>query len=135
MFAQAAYQARVRPAELRRSAAAVAVVVLAVHALWIGAYFAAGHEVRDFIKIGSVDVQRSHTSQVITYDPAYRYPPNHDAPDGTGFDGQLYYYIALDPANARYYIDSGEVGLRYERIVYPLTARALALVQAGSVAL
>ena len=40
MLAQAAYQAHVRPADLRRSAAAVAMVVLAVHALWIGAYFA-----------------------------------------------------------------------------------------------
>jgi len=133
MLAQATYQARVRPATLRRSAPAVALVVLAVHALWIGAYFAAGHEIRDFIKIGSTDVQRSHASQVIKYDPSYRYPPNHDAPNGTGFDGQLYYYIALDPANARYYIDSGEVGLRYERIVYPLTARALALGQPGLV--
>src|SRR5256714_7810765 len=133
MLAQAAYQARVRPAELRRSAIAVAGVVLAVHALWIGAYFAAGHEIRDFIKVGSADVQRSHASQVIKYDPPYRYPPNHDAPDGTGFDGQLYYYIALDPAKARYYIDSGEVGLRYERILYPLTARALALGQPGLV--
>ena len=133
MLAQAVYQAHLKPADLRRSAAAVAVVVLAVHALWIGAYFAAGHEIRDFIKIGSVDVQRSHASHVIKYDPTYRYPPNHDAPNGTGFDGQLYYYIALDPANARYYIDSGEVGLRYERILYPLTARALALGQPGLV--
>jgi hypothetical protein len=130
MLAEAAYQARVRPAaELGRSTVAVAAVVLLVHALWIGVYFAAGHEIRDFIKIGSKDVQRSHASQVIRYDPTYRYPPNHDAPNGSGFDGQLYYYIALDPPNARYYIDTNEVGLRYERIVYPITARVLALGQ------
>jgi len=103
--------------------------VLLVHALWIGAYFAAGHEIRDFIKIGSIDVQRSHASQVIKYDPTYRYPPNHHGTNGVGFDGQLYYYIALDPANARYYIDADEIGLRYERILYPLTARTLALGQ------
>ena len=133
MLAQVAYQPRVKAAELRQSAAVVATVVLLVHALWIAAYFAAGHEIRDFIKIGSIDVQRSHASQVIKFDPTYRYPPNHDAPNGIGFDGQLYYYIALDPANARYYIDSGEVGLRYERILYPLTARILALGQPGLV--
>ena len=57
------------------------------------------------VKIGYLDVQRSQASQVIKLDPTYKYPPNHEGPNGTGFDGQLYYYIALDPANARYYID------------------------------
>ncbi len=120
--------ARSRLAELRESAWAVAALILLVHGLWIGAYFAAGHEIRDFIKIGYLDVQRSDASQVIKFDPNYRYPPNHDAANGTGFDGQ-YYYVALDPANARYYIDTDEASYRYARIVYPMAARALALGQ------
>ena len=120
---------RSRLAELRESAWAVAALILLVHGLWIGAYFAAGHEIRDFIKIGYVDVQRSHASQVIKFDPTYRYPPNHDAANGTGFDGQYYYYIALDPANARYYIDTEEATYRYARIVYPMAARVAALGQ------
>ena len=75
---------RVALADGLRRAWVVAVLILLVHGVWITAYFAAGHEIRDFIKIGYVDVQRSHASQIIKFDPTYRYPPNHDAPNGTG---------------------------------------------------
>jgi hypothetical protein len=51
--------------------------------------------------------------------------------DGAGYDGQLYYFLALDPANARSYMDSQFTppAYRYTRIVYPLAARLLALGQ------
>ncbi len=42
-----------------------------------------------------------------------------------GFDGQFCYFIAMDPLHAAPYIDAP--ALRYERILYPLAARALAL--------
>lgn len=106
----------------------VGLVVLVVHAVWIALYFAAGHEVRDFIKIGPNFVTRSHASSVIRYDPHYAYPQNHDVTQqGQGFDGQFVYYIALDPSKARYYID--DPSYRYERILYPIAARFTALAQ------
>lgn len=50
-------------------------------------------------------------------------------PNGTvGYDGQFVYFIARDGAEAVPYIDGPS--LRYQRILYPLTARALALGQA-----
>lgn len=107
-------------------------VVLAVHAVWIALYFAAGHEVRDFIKIGRTYVTRSHVSSVIRFDPHYAYPQNHQAGSaGSGYDGQFSYYIALDPSKARYYIDAPSY--RYQRILYPMLARFTALERASAV--
>lgn len=103
----------------------VGLVVLAIHAVWIACYFAAGHEIRDFIKLGPNWVTSSDRSDVIKLDPTYDYPSNHDANQpGGGFDGQYYYFIAIDPAHARYYTD--EPAYRYGRILYPMAARALA---------
>ena len=112
---------------LARCAAGVRIglICLAFHAAWILCFFGAGHEARDFIKIGYRFVGQSNVSHVIRFDPAYRYPPNHDAPNGSGFDGQFAYYMALDYTNARYYMD--EPAYRYTRVLYPVTARALAL--------
>lgn len=116
----------------RLSPRRVAVGVLLFHALWMGAYFAAGHEVRDFVKIGPNYVTRSHASSVIRFDPRYDYPKNHLAgQEGNGFDGQTVYYIALDPRLARHYID--DPGYRYQRILYPMAARALALARPAAV--
>ena len=42
-----------------------------------------------------------------------------------GFDGQYAYFLAVDPVNARDYMDSP--AYRYTRVLYPLTARLLAL--------
>jgi hypothetical protein len=44
-----------------------------------------------------------------------------------GYDGQFAYFIALDPPNARYYVDQDRVSYRYTRILYPMLARSLAL--------
>jgi len=92
--------------------------------LLIGLLGFARHDPRDFIEIGHRYIDRSHASAAIRVDPTYRnYLP------GDGYDGQFYYFIALDPANAQDYIDAPIY--RYERIVYPLLARLLAAGQAS----
>ena len=109
----------------------VALTVMFVHLIWIGGYFAAGHEVRDFIKIGPKFVASSNASSIIRIDPEYAYPANHDeAAQGFGFDGQFSYYIALDPSKAHHYIGGyDDPAYRYQRILYPITARFTALEQ------
>jgi hypothetical protein len=109
---------------VRRPLWPVVACALALYVLWAGAFFAAGHEARDFIKIGYRFVLRSDVSAVIKFDPTYRYPPNHDSPNGYGFDGQTSYYIALDPEHARAYLDLP--AFRYARVLYPAAARLLA---------
>ena len=108
-------------ASWRRSPWTVAGVIALFYLLWVAAYFLAGHEIRDFIVIGRNAIQRSHASAVIQYDPTYTYR------DPRGYDGQYAYFLAQDPANARYYMDYP--AYRYTRIVYPLLARVAALGQ------
>src|SRR5207244_3974205 len=50
---------------------------------------------------------------------------NHSRPidDKIGYDGQFYYFLAVDPKNGRDYMDAP--GVIYSRIGYPVTARAL----------
>jgi hypothetical protein len=48
-----------------------------------------------------------------------------------GYDGEFAYFIALDPIHARYYMDDPEY--RYGRILYPVTARVVALGQPGAI--
>lgn len=51
----------------------------------------------------------------------------HVSPVGQiGYDGQFFYYIALDPAGAPAYLDE-PASYRYGRVLYPLAARAVAL--------
>jgi hypothetical protein len=54
-------------------------------------------------------------------------PAYHRTLLAPGYDGQFNYYIALDPANARYYVDAPSY--RYGRILYPLLGRILSLGQ------
>jgi hypothetical protein len=108
-----------------------AAAVLAVYAVWIGAFMAQGHDVRDFVRIGYLFVLRSHASPHIRFDPHYRYPPNHDVPNGVGYDGQFSYYMALDFANARHYMD--DPPYRYGRVLYPLAAWGVAAGQRGAI--
>jgi hypothetical protein len=116
------------PAVLSSSAWRVAAAVLAVHLAWITAFFAAGHEIRDFIRIGTDFVAQSDASDVIELDPDYNYPENYDADiEGQGYDGQFSYYIALDPGEGRHYTD--DPPYRYARILYPVAARVIGLGQ------
>jgi hypothetical protein len=106
----------------------VGAVVVAVHLAWVGAFFAGGHEIRDLIRIGPYYVTREVPikSDVITYDPSYRYPANFDpGRKGDGYDGQFSYYLAIDPRHAKFYMDVPTY--RYKRPLYAMTARALAL--------
>jgi hypothetical protein len=113
------------------SVRAVVCVALAFHGLWVVAYFAAGHEARDFIKLGYRYVRQSTVSRVIRYDPSYRYPQNHFGAQGLGYDGQFYFYMAVDFDRARHYMDAP--GYRYSRVLYPVAAGSLAAGQAGAV--
>src|SRR5436190_7213486 len=82
-------------------------------------------DLRGFIQIGSNYYSHSQASSVIRLDPTYTgYPPN-----GWGYDGQFAYFMALDPANARFYFDNAPY--RYTRILYPMLSRVLALGQPG----
>src|SRR5437764_1439341 len=76
-----------------RSPWSVAAVVLVAYAFWLLAFFGSGHEPRDMIYIGRQFVTQSHASQVIRLDPSY---PNVSE---IGYDGQFFYYLALDPAD------------------------------------
>jgi hypothetical protein len=106
-----------------RSPWTTAIVVLLFYTLWLAAFLLTGHEARDAIYLGKPYVLQSHRSAVIQYDPTYHYVANNRQ----GYDGQYAYFIALDPANARYYVD--DAAYRYTRILYPLAARLLALGQ------
>jgi len=106
-----------------QSPALVALVVALFYGLWIISVFLAGHQARDFIVLGRDFVGQSHRSVVITVDPHYDYLIYQG--HYVGYDGQFCYYLAADPANARYYMDAP--AYRYTRVLYPLAARALAL--------
>ena len=105
---------------LLRAAWLVPVPVLLLYGIWIFASYGPGHDPRDAALIGRHFVTQSQASSVIKLDPRYSYPAGE-----SGYDGEFVYFIALDPVNARYYVDAPSY--RYTRIVYPLLARALAL--------
>lgn len=99
----------------------VAVVVGLVYGCWLLFVALSGHDARDFTVMSVRLIDRSHASSVIKVDPDYR----AEFLKSYGYDGQYSYYIALDPANARYYLD--DPAYRYTRILYPMVVRVLAL--------
>lgn len=96
----------------------VAAVVVLAYGLWLAASFRSGVDVRDFVHIGRSFATRSEASRAITGAlGTYRY-------DGEiGYDGEMFFFIAVDPVNARYYVDYP--AYRYSRIAYPLVAGVL----------
>jgi hypothetical protein len=98
----------------------VATLVFLVYGLWLAVYFASGHDARVFIALDRKAVAHRHAGGAIRYDPTFPY----NGP-GYGYDGGWFYLIALDPVHARDYVDSAS--LRYTKILYPVTARLLAL--------
>lgn len=99
---------------------AVALAVVLLYGLWLAAGLRSGTiDPRDFVHVGRHFATQSRASPAITGALGqYRF-------DGDiGFDGQMYFYIAVDPVNARYYLD--DPAYRYTRILYPLTAGLLA---------
>jgi hypothetical protein len=94
---------------------AVAGTVFLVYGLWLAAMFHNGYDARDSIVLGKTFVLKSHSSSVIKLDRHYTYPGG-----ASGYDGQYFYFIAVDPLHARYYMDNA--GHRYTKILYPAAA-------------
>src|SRR5436190_6486113 len=108
-----------RPVKPRSTAPPlVAAIALLGYLLIFYVFFNHYKDLRGFIWIGQNYVQKSHASSEIRLDPDYRY-------ESGGYDGQFAYYLALDPVNARYYMDRDSY--RYTRILYPMAVRLAAL--------
>ncbi|HWF74415.1 MAG TPA: hypothetical protein VG186_13790 [Solirubrobacteraceae bacterium] len=116
---------------VRARVAKVAVAVLVFYALVVAVYLGAGGGVRDFINVSPHFIERGDTSSVISSPSVYDYGAHHLGQKATGYDGQFYYFIALDPTRAAHYIDSPPY--RYGRILYPMLARFAALEQPAAV--
>ena len=69
-----------------------------------------------FVNIGRQFLHKSTSSAAIDQ---HARPINHKI----GYDGQFYYFLAVDPANGKNYMDNQ--GVIYSRIGYPMTVRAL----------
>ena len=108
----------------KRKPLAPALAALGFYSLWLFGMFLTGHRAMDFVMPGREFITHSHRSSVIQYKTDRRYVRSK-----LGSDGQFFYYIAADPANAQYYIDWPLY--RYQRPVYPFTARLLAFGQAA----
>jgi hypothetical protein len=106
--------------------AAVAVVVFCFYGAYLIAFFAGGHDPRELVHMDRQPYRLSHASSVIKLDPHFRYLPKYHA-----YDGQWIYFIAIDPANARYYMP--DPAYRYAKILYPIAARVLAAGRAALV--
>ncbi len=105
----------------------VALVVLVMYGSWLVFCFHEGHPPGDFLYLGSQFTGSSFSSPAISESDAAR-----NVFTNVGYDGQFAYYIAVDPVNARYYMENDEgggPGYRYGRILYPMAARLLALGQ------
>jgi hypothetical protein len=99
----------------------VALLTLLVYGAWLGYQMHSGRDARSFINIGRGFLLQSNASRSIS-------SINQGAPfveRAWGNDGQSMYFIAVDPVNARYYVDGPDY--RYRKILYPLLARLLAL--------
>ncbi len=97
----------------------VAALAVILYAAYIGGLILTGTDARSFIVIGRPFLTQSHTSSVIRYDPHARYYTKD------GYDGQFFYFMALDPVHARDYMSMP--AYRYGRILYPALARAISL--------
>jgi len=108
----------------------VLAVVLVVAAFYITMVSVRLHQYSAFwfVHLGSNFVTSSHTSTFIG--------PQLGSQSADGYDGQFYYFIAVDPKHGRDYMHYGahdQSGIRYARIVYPLLARGVSLGYARAV--
>ena len=102
-----------------RSPWAVALTVLLFYGTWLAFAVPQSHGGRDFVQLGQSFAQRAPLGSPLHLGPPYL--------NKLGYDGEFYYFIALDPLHARVAID--DPPYRYTRILYPLVARLLALGQ------
>ena len=124
--AQGSHQPRPRRTfkdRMARDPSSPAWVVLILYLLWLGIQLPYSHDARDYIHIGKHFVEQGHGSSSISVDS---YVARFATP--SGYDGQFYYYIALDPLHALPYVDKPTV--RFGRIGYPMLAHVLSLGQA-----
>jgi len=99
---------------LARSPLVVTALATVVYALLIASALARGHGAAEFALVGRD--AHGQTAAIAQYAP----------PGPTkGYDGQFALFIALDPLHARSALDAPVY--RYSHILYPMTARALAL--------
>src|SRR5690349_2063764 len=110
----------------RRLGARPVAVALAIACFYVGwsTWYVAHHPVVSLAHVSPTFSRQSHESATISHLQA-------SPTGGTGYDGQFYLYIALDPLHARGYLDVP--AYRYARPLYPLAARALALGRKGAV--
>jgi hypothetical protein len=94
--------------------------VILAYGLWLAGLAITGHDPRVFIALERKAIFQGHGSQVIRYDKTFPY----NGP-GYEYDGGYFYLIALDPVHAGSYLDAPSA--RYSKILYPMTARVLAL--------
>jgi len=95
----------------------VAAAVLLVYLGWTGAFLLDHHTFWAFVHVGSRFASRAAPGSPIR-------AGLHDASaTNTGYDGQFFYYIAVDPAGASCCLD--DPAYRYPRIGYPVAARLL----------
>jgi len=109
---------------VRGTPGAVAASVLLIYGLWLTVFFVSGKSVWTFAGVGREHVLAAHSSSVIKLYPYGQYS------NAWGYDGQFYYFIALDPVHARDYIPDTvdqTKDYRYTRILYPMVARLLAV--------
>jgi hypothetical protein len=96
------------------------IVALLSYATYVGWLLASNqNDATIFAYIGSFFADRGGPVTEIVHEIGFG-PPYW----GAGFDGQFYYYIALDPFNAWQMLDTVA---RYQRILYPLLVRLLSL--------
>jgi hypothetical protein len=103
---------------------AVLAFVAVVWGVWAVAVIGRGH-VDDLPRVGLtfLDKGAGASDEIDALRP--------DATRRFGYDGQFFLYIAIDPLDARHYVD--EPPYRYARIVYPLLARVTAAGQPDAV--
>jgi hypothetical protein len=103
-----------------RRVAPVVLCVVAFYAVFVSIRVEQ-HGVPWFVHFGSTFLSAAHTSDVIR--------PSLGAQNTFGYDGQLYFALAADPAHAHDYMQ-GNAGVVYSRAFYPVVSR---LASAGSV--
>jgi hypothetical protein len=74
-----------------------------------------------FVNIGQHFYKKGSSSSAINEHARPLHGSDHAA--RIGYDGQFYYFLAVDPTHGRDYMD--DPGVVYSRIGYPMTARAL----------
>jgi hypothetical protein len=98
------------------------VVVLVVYGC-IAGYRLHHDGIAGSVDVGRIYYEKAQTSPTIA---THAHPSTEPGYAGAnGYDGEFYYFIALDPGHAHNYLV--EPGYAYSRIVYPMLSRWLAL--------